>query len=539
MIYKLKSVFTVLKSFVWYYWVELILIGLIGLACWFRLQNINNFSKLSFSDGGRDVLVAKRLADGLTSWKIAPDFVGIFPNTPAYFLILGFTYKFFGGINGIIGLNFILGIGVIWLLFLIGKRLVDVQTGLVLAALGVFSPGLIVASQTVWQPNLQYFFVALAIYSWITAVILVKPAWYFLSQLAVIAMLAIYNGVLPVAGLLSLGLVVSWLKFAKRQPDFKRLTLKFLGLSCLLWFIWLGIIYGILLSFPEFNLNNIIYPLTGKASKLSLLAKLVKIFSLSNQLVSWQPSFLIPAIVAGVGLGAAYVNLRILKPLKRVVKKLNQIFLFFFLAYLSLGIGCLLPEGENFAWRITAQSMLLLILIGLLPALIFKKIWLRGIMYFIILGYLLSVNLYFISFRLKAIAMNDFLVSQKVAEIIQADVETNNLSKTNFGILVWTAHQSSNINFLVNYWESASIQLALELKNSAYVKRVKILPWPLISSNYFQPSTGDFYLICFEDISGENCPAEIKQVDEFWVKFLASTESPLMGKIDTFKLTRR
>lgn len=528
-----------LKKINYQHWSWVILSLLLGAGFWLRFQNIAEFSRLSFFDGGRDMLVAKHLADGLTSWKIAPDSTGIFPNTPLYFLILGLSYKFLGGGIGVIGLHLVLGIGLIWLAFLIGRLLADELTGLFLAVLVTFSPGLIVASQTVWQPHFQYFFVGLAIYVWLKAVNGAESRWYFLSQVATILMLSLYNGVLPVAGLLSFGLIFSWFKTAKHNQNFRSLTKSFLVFSVVVWLIWFGAIYGILLTFPNFSLSYIANPFIHAGTNLNWLVKIYRIFCLSLQLITSNPGFAVIELFYLLGFSLIYTNMfrQNLATFKQ--KKLNWQVLFFSLVYFSFGIALLLPGGESFNWRITAQSLVLLILMGLIPAVVFQKHWSRWLAYLVILGVFFNSNFNFYRSHLLQKNDGDFLVSQKLAEMINLDVISHDIAKTDFNILVRINENSVPETYnLAAFWDSASIQLALELQDADYTKRVQLVPWPIIFSNYLQPASHNYYLVCLADQLSQDCLSEMTDTKSFSIRSVADLESSSVGQIKLYQLTK-
>lgn len=525
--------------------------GVIGLGClliigfWMRFEGIEKMLNIGLSDGGRDVLIAKRLVEGQASWLTAPQSAGIVPNAPVYYWLLALGYKLGGGINGVVGLHLVFGVGLIWLSYLIGLKLVDKITGLFLASLVTFSPALIATSQAVWQPNLQTFFIGLAIYVWLMALGSKRSSWYFLSPVATLFMLLIYNSVLPLAIFLNLTLFLGWLNV--NAPNLQSIqfrlgldlqTKKFLKSLGLNFLIWMLLTYGIVGYFGVAKLLNLVIVFNNSRHLSDLGPNFIQLLKLSLQTLVFVPNIKLNYFLIA-GLTAIVLLIRPLIKNSQANQNLIIYLGFFSLNYLSFGCGMLLPSGETLGWRILAQSYILLIVVALIPVIVFKNLLGRILIYGLILGLLFQSNKNYFKYYPKAESSTHYIWSEIIANQIQQDFRGRNELPSELGIIVKHEYQTNiTTQELAVFWEGASVQLALELENPIFQNRVRIVPWATKWSNYLQPNKGNYYLICIYFTPDVNCLRDISDITNFQVKLIETDYVNKINKLELYYLAR-
>jgi 4-amino-4-deoxy-L-arabinose transferase-like glycosyltransferase len=144
--------------------VGILLILLLG--AYLRLYKISEY--LTFlGDEGRDVLVVKRMIVDHKFTLLGPtaSVGGFFLGPIYYYFMLPFLWLWHLDPTGPAVMVALFGVATIYLVFVLGKKISSVYTGLVAASLYALSPVIIAGSRSSWNPNIVPFFsVLLMIY---------------------------------------------------------------------------------------------------------------------------------------------------------------------------------------------------------------------------------------------------------------------------------------------------------------------------------------------------------------------------------------
>lgn len=136
-----------------------ILISLFVIICfgaWLRLSGVFSNSFSFTYDTGRDLLAVRDMVSGTKFSLIGPTTgkEGIFYG-PSWYLILTIPFFFSGGNpQGIVFFIALLGIVLIPLSFVIGKKISGILTGFLFASILSLSPVMVGTSSQIWSPNL-------------------------------------------------------------------------------------------------------------------------------------------------------------------------------------------------------------------------------------------------------------------------------------------------------------------------------------------------------------------------------------------------
>lgn len=228
--------------------IYLLLFLIFAYGTYLRTINLENTAAW-FGDSGRDVLVAKHLAEYREGFLVAPHASrgnGLIKNTPFYFWILGLSWLISGSEDGVIFLFSLFGAVNIILAFLIFKQFCSDYRALFFAYLVSISSVLINFSRNIWQPNLLPFFQLASILFYIKGL---KKNWYFYlsTQFAFLA-LHIHFSYLPI--LLATLLLVIRILFKKKEKIKMLLFLLLVSINCFVWLFLSGSI-GILKIFES------------------------------------------------------------------------------------------------------------------------------------------------------------------------------------------------------------------------------------------------------------------------------------------------
>ncbi len=136
------------------------------LASYLRLYNISGYMTF-LGDEGRDVLVVKHMIVDHKFTLLGPtaSVGGFFLGPIYYYFMLPFLWLWNLDPTGPAVMVALFGIATVYLVYLLGKELLDVRAGLAAALLYALSPVAIAYSRSSWNPNLVPFFSTLLIYT--------------------------------------------------------------------------------------------------------------------------------------------------------------------------------------------------------------------------------------------------------------------------------------------------------------------------------------------------------------------------------------
>jgi 4-amino-4-deoxy-L-arabinose transferase-like glycosyltransferase len=145
-------------------WSNLLLLGIVLLASFFRLYRISAFMTF-LGDEGRDVLVVYNILHGdLTLLGPTASVGGFFLGPIYYYFMAPFLLLFNYNPVGPAVMVAIFGILTVLLIYKIGRELFGLSIALIASGLYSFSPLVVTYSRSSWNPNLMPFFSLLTLY---------------------------------------------------------------------------------------------------------------------------------------------------------------------------------------------------------------------------------------------------------------------------------------------------------------------------------------------------------------------------------------
>ncbi len=151
--------------FVASHWHVFVLAAILVLAAYLRLYKIADYMTF-LGDEGRDVLVVKRMIvdHKLTLLGPTASVGGFFLGPIYYYFMAPFLWAWHMDPVGPAVMVAFFGIATVWLVYVLGKELFGVGSGLIASGLYALSPIVIAYSRSSWNPNLVPFFTALLMY---------------------------------------------------------------------------------------------------------------------------------------------------------------------------------------------------------------------------------------------------------------------------------------------------------------------------------------------------------------------------------------
>lgn len=135
-------------------------IAIFALALFLRVYNLEDTARV-LSDTGRDLLIAKHLAEGEADFFISPPSSGGVANSPLYFWTLAVFWRLGGGIATTFFYHAAVASLLVLVMWQIGKAVKDESLGIFLAFYFAIQPFFISYARWVWQPSLLPLFTAL------------------------------------------------------------------------------------------------------------------------------------------------------------------------------------------------------------------------------------------------------------------------------------------------------------------------------------------------------------------------------------------
>lgn len=156
-----------------------ILIGILFVAAFFRLFRVSDYMTF-LGDEGRDVLVVKGILEGNLTLLGPRASAGDFFTGPIYYYMMTpFLWLWNYDPVGPAIMVGLFGIATVWLVYYVGKKLFDIKTGLIAAALYAVSPLVLTYSRSSWNPNTLPFFALLTMFTLYKAVTESRSWKYF------------------------------------------------------------------------------------------------------------------------------------------------------------------------------------------------------------------------------------------------------------------------------------------------------------------------------------------------------------------------
>lgn len=479
-----KSDKNYLKSFLVKVILSLILI-LAGVSRYHFSKEIGNFS---FADGGRDVLIAKHIADGSASAFITPNSsFRIIPNTPVYFWILAVGYKL-GGLKGIAMLHVIASIMVVYLSFKICLLIWEDKTIALVTAFFAATSVVLIEMTAIWQTYIQLAFIASGIYFALKIFKFHKKTDYWLELIPIWFTLCLHNnGVIP-AFLISLFIIWDYKKWHKIQFNSTKNWFFLIGLAGV-WLSFGFLSYGLITNFfPWFFIQSeIIEPIFDISLAIKFLSFLNNFYKMSEGYTAfpfWSQLIILPVIILGL-LKNFYSGPL---PKKTVV---------FLLAIILSTLGYFLMPVKVFAdWWFIAQIFVSFLLLVGLPKLFFKNNLIRKICQIILWGYLVY-NSWPSFINILYATRYSYQESKIVAERVILDAKINHLKPDEFSLMINNYDSSKSLEEMRGEWGTASVQFMLETYDTAYANRLKFANTDIFEQNFQEPHAAKIhYVFC-------------------------------------------
>lgn len=344
--------------------VKVILLSILVLAFVLRYSESLLKNGLSFGDGGRDIFVAKRMAENGVFLNIAPlSSSPLIPNTPIYYQTLALFYKI-GGLDAVLMLFIVGGVSVVYCTYLIAKLLFNNQWLALWAAFFIAVSSLFInLSSSVFQPNLQFIFAVWAFYLTAKALSTHQVKFYLMSLIPLFFSIALHNGGIPVAAIISGFLVLSYSRYVIKKSSDLRLKGYYL-LVIAIWFLWLFLTYYHKDINPIFfgeNEGSFYLSPSVIKNKFTQFTDFLFYYLGEGHFPPWTQSFFI-----------FFACLAVVRGLKKRLIPLNIGSLILILI-LTLVFMIIVPGQEFRSWHFYLQTFLLCLLIPMAPKIAFDK----------------------------------------------------------------------------------------------------------------------------------------------------------------------
>jgi|GEM_PF-4289693 len=456
-----------------------------------RFQNSPEIRNFNFGDGGRDLLMAKHMADGSASLLEAPNsgFKSI-PNTPVYYWYLALGYKL-GGLTGALLLNILTGTLLVYLCYLIVLGLwKNDWLALGTAALAAISHKLIYASVNIWSPWPQLALIAATIFLATQAITTKQSRYYWLSLPIIFLAISFHTNTLPLGIITSIFLLWNYGQTTK----LKKQPLKFLLWAANLGLVWLS---WFVLTFRADTISsksNLWQDFNPSKIAIDLLPlKFSKMLEFINEIhqswllfPDWLQLGLLILVFAGLLKNFWFGPLS-----KKIVS-------YIFFIQLTILLFVIIPTGAEFRdWYFGAQIFLNFILVSNLPWLLMKP---NSIITKIIqVGWFILLTWF--SWSGLVVALNpsndSHFLTDKVAKSIIKDVAKDRNNPNNFALIHNDRDFSeTSLEKLRTSWNVGGIELMMENSDQKFATRFPMIYYHNLDSNILEPDLAINYVIC-------------------------------------------
>lgn len=494
------SKFTVLKQNLGVVVLGLILLVGVGL----RWPSVSLIKCDYLDDCGRDLLVAKRVAEGKTSlWASPSTALESAKSSPQYYVILAGLYRL-GGLEAISYFNLAVGLSVIMLNYLIVIQVTrDRVLGWFAALITSFLPIFITASIVTWQPHWEYLFGGLSLWLCLKAWEEKTFFWHVFAALSLIPLIHQEYFALPFAAIFTVFLIFSWVQKRKSKATSHK-WVQTVGLFIAIAVVWGTLVRVLVVLEGQSVMKNLVYETKNSEiftfdtvlKKLTLMPHAV-LYSLTDP-VKYERFWKLQ-------LGLIFV---ILAYAWHTAKTKSTKVQFGLLGVLLLSILAVVIEPGTAVeyWHFTLQRQLFVLLLVMVPYFLrLRHHWLY--LYEVSLVALLILHN---TFLLKGLLEHEtyaFTDSTELVQLIHTDVQSQQLGFTQFRLIVmrrqlpsWMIHgdvsEATNVAFWATTYDTAGVQLGLELLDPRYEARAAVVPATEFWSNYLQVPSEVYYVIC-------------------------------------------
>lgn len=507
--------------------VNIVLLAILTLALVLRYSSSLLQNNLSFGDGGRDIFVAKKMAENGIFQNIDPlSSLSLIPNTPIYYQLIAIFYKI-GGINAISLLFILSGVLVVYLTYQIVKLLFASEWLALWAALMVtISAFFINLSATIWPPHIQFSFTVLSLYLTIKILYTHQKKLYWLSLIPLFFTLTLHNSGIPIAFIFSVFMVVDYTRHHWKKTSPFKINVYYLA-QALVWCAWLlSTYYHKTINFIP-GQSNIYLSLTTIGEKYLSFGKNLFVIFGDGQLETTIALMLILST-----LFALVVNLK-----HKFFPKSVSYLLFALLSLLAL--MPIVPGAEFRSWYFFLQLFLLFWLLPMAPRISFSQqknstpllvIWI-----FLFSNLIIKANI-----KQKNEMFQTLGESRVAAQIIKMDLSRNMIDEHEFALSSKTNQTINNsLEVLKQAYLPASVQYVLEVDDPNFANRATAVGSSTMWSNYLEPDKQINYLLCFGfgASNGNDCLKDIYSGEGKNIKSEYLTSFNLSSPIHIFKLT--
>ncbi|MCR4305850.1 MAG: glycosyltransferase [Candidatus Daviesbacteria bacterium] len=262
-------------------WLSILMLAVLALAAFLRFYRLPEYMTF-LGDEGRDAIVIKNMFENSHFPLIGPPTsVGNIYLGPLYYYMMAIPMAIFY-LNPVAaaGMNAVIGVAIVGLIYLLGKVWFGRVPGLIAAYLYAISPVTITYSRSSWNPNPAPFFALISVFSLYKMHRTGNFLWFMLTGLAVGAALQMHYLaaiLIPVVGLIWLYEVYA--RRSKKLNFTKFLSGTLLGISSfiltLLPLIWFDLRH----NFLNYRAITELFS-SGSAVKADILANIARIPSL-------------------------------------------------------------------------------------------------------------------------------------------------------------------------------------------------------------------------------------------------------------------
>lgn len=496
-------------------------IFLLGLGL--RLWQVQTLPGFSFQDGGRDVLVAKRLVAGQASWDVAPASAAIIPNTPLPYWITAWWYAL-GGLWGVLGWHVLAGTGVMVIAYQTARMVSGKSAGIIALALTALSPELIRQSQMIWPTHAFILLYAAGLLLFLLALKSQKLVWYWCSLLCLWLIKMLHASELPLV--LVMEVFLGWFLWnLHRQLIINRYQIiKWVVVMLAGWIVWAVFSFGIVGRFNWQQSNLELHELLVDSQSIGqMIATMASHVRLVTQFVTLRFSILFWLLVAAgmiwMWSGANGLGNKQVIWFARRLGILSATVLFTLFS----------PSGQVNNWYVSFHSYVVLLLVSMLPTTVSKTSYWRILASVLLVGSIIAQNWYWMDGHLRYPTQGIYADSQRVAAIINTDVVEQNYQPSEVTLLLFEkGEEGKSYQAIGQEWRTGSIQLALEEIDVAYEQRVQVVPWARSWSNILQPFEKIYYVVCPTKTLTDQCVSTINwegnfasvYLGEFWASSL-------------------
>lgn len=497
-------------------YVFIVVIFILGLCL--RLWQSQALPGFSFQDGGRDVLVAKRIVHGQASFDVAPASAAIIPNTPLPYWTTAFWYAV-GGLWGVLSWHVLAGVGVMMMAYLTTRMIAGEHAGWIALVIAALSPELIRLSQMIWPTHTFVFIYALSLFLFLSALKKQELKWYWWSVFSLWLVKMLHASELPVAIVMEVMLGWSiWQMYLRKSLE-PRQVWYWVGGVVMSWMLWMMLSFGVVGQFNWHQSGSEFEQFVVGQSVSQMLQTMVSHLQFTTQFVtlrfsSWFWGYMLLGLF-WMWFGANHVIRGTTLYMLRVLGIL----------FATVLATCFSPSGQVSNWYVTFQSYVLVLLVSVFPISLSRYRFWQVASSVVLVAVVLQQNWFWLSGHLSYPVQGTYADSLQVAKLLVSDSKQEGYSPVSSTLLLFeVGEEGKSYRIIGQEWRTSSIQLALEEIDAEFVQRVRIVPWAENWSNIIQPFHELYYVVCPVVDGADGCVGAIdwdgevstKLIGEFW-----------------------